>query len=511
MNPSFVEIPPLRLGTKGEFAQVAGSLRKARFDEETIRRTLKIESLSDVGSVKVGEVDFSGVGEELKLFIRLFLFQRLAPLAEVESVLGRVTLEAFLALGLLALGDFGEDELYAKVLLYPVAGFLVASDRHSNPDGSNFDPPSDIVFPAIYAGTLRFLDFLPKTQTQDALDLCAGSGIGAFVLSRCSKRAVCADITERATEFALFNRELNNLDNVEAVCGDCYAAVEGRTFDCIVAHPPYVPSLNIAAIWRDGGLTGELLVRRIIEGMPQHLRGGGTFCLVTLGLDTEAGTFEERARGWLKDEAEEFDIIFASTNERTPQEVLKELCEREEELGADGAKRISEAFQKAGIRKMPYGALVMRRHAQVGQRKPWTLRVGLSEATEGQDFEQAFAFRQRLLDPGFLITLARMHPRLAPRLQVIVTHVVHEGALVPAEHIFETDKPFAARGLVDGWMAPVFVRLDGQRSPKEIYDQAQADGELPEGFALEDFTGLIARMIERGFLMLPELSTSAGS
>lgn len=504
MNPSFVEKPPLRLGSREEFAQVTGSLRKAGFDQETIQRTLKVESLSDIGSIKESDLDFTGVGDELKLFIRLFLFQRLVPLREVQGTLGRDTLEAFLALGLLGSGDFGEDQLYAKVLLYPVAGFLVASDRHSNPDGSPFDPPSDIVFPAIYAGTLRFLELLPKAETGDALDLCAGSGIGAFVLSRRSQHVVSADITERATEFALFNRELNSLDNVEAVSGDCYAAVEGRTFDCIVAHPPYVPSLNIAAIWRDGGVTGELLVKRIIEGMPQHLRGGGTFCLVTLGLDTEAGTFEERARGWLKNEAAEFDIIFASTNERTPQEVLKELCERDETLGEEGAKKIAEAFQKAGVRKMPYGALVMRRHAQAGRRQPWTLRVSLSEATKGESFEQLFDFRQRALAPGFLVELASMHPRLAPRLQVIVTHVVHEGALVPAEHIFETDKPFAARGQMDGWMVPLFARLDGQQSPKAIYDQAQADGELPEGFALEDFTALVERMIERGFLVLPE-------
>src|ERR1044072_423096 len=504
MNSSLIEKPSLRLGSKDEFARVAGSLRKAGFDEETIQRTLKIESLSDVGSVKEREVNFSEASETLEVFIRLFLLQRLVPLSTATTVLGRRTLEAFLALGLLGLGEFGEDQLYAKVLLYPVAGFLVASDRHSNPDGSHFEPPSDIVFPAIYAGTLRFLELLPGNECEEALDLCAGSGIGALVLSRRSKHAVCADITERAAQFALFNRELNSLDNVEVVCGDCYAAVEGRTFDSIVAHPPYVPSLNSAAIWRDGGITGELLVRRIIEGVPQHLRSGGTFCLVTLGLDTAAGTFEERARGWLKDDAQEFDIIFASTNERTPQEVLKELCVREEELGEEGAKRMAAAFQEAGIRKMPYGALVMRRHAYGEQRQPWRLRVGLSEAAKGQDFDEAFAIRRLLLNPGFLTSLAGMHPRLAPRLQVIVTYAVHEGELVPAEHIFETDKPFAARGRVDGWLTPLFARLDGQRSPKEIYDQAQAQSELPDGFALEDLADLIARMIERGFLVLTE-------
>lgn len=503
MNPSFVETLPIRLGSKAEFERVVSSLRQAGFDEQKIQRTLKIKSLSDVGSVKASDIDFTGVSAELQLFIRLFLFQRLVSRPEAETVFGRSTLEAFLSLGLLGIDEFGADQLYAQVLLYPVAGFLIASDRHSNPDGSSFQPPSDIVFPAIYAGTLRFLELLPKTPVDEALDLCAGSGIGAFVLSRYSRRAVCVDITERATQFALFNRQLNDLTNVDAFCGDCYDAVNGQTFDCIVAHPPYVPSFDVAAIWRDGGLTGELLVRRIVEGMPKHLRAGGTFCLVTMGLDTEEGPFEVRARTWLKDESQNFDIIFASTNERTPQEVLRELCEREGNLDVNGARAIEAAFKIAGVKKLPYGALVMRRHARDGERQPWTLRTTLSDETNGSDFEAVFALHQRLLDHTFLAELAHMRLRLAPRLQVIVTHVVHEGELVPAEYIFETDKPFTARGRIDRWMVPLFTRFDGERSLQDIYEQAQENGELPDGFAFEHFTGLLTRMLECGFLALP--------
>jgi len=43
-----------------------------------------------------------------------------------------------------------------------------------------------------------------------------------------------------------------------------------------------LPSLSIETIWRDGGMTGELIVKRIIEGLPHHLREGGTLFVCRL-------------------------------------------------------------------------------------------------------------------------------------------------------------------------------------------------------------------------------------
>jgi hypothetical protein len=53
-------------------------------------------------------------------------------------------------------------------------------------------------------------------------------------------------------------------------------------------------------------------------------------------------------------------------------------------------------------------------------------------------------------------------------------------------------------------MVPMFTRFDGSLTPEEIYASAQSNDDLPEGFGLEDFTHLVARMIERGFLTLPD-------
>jgi SAM-dependent methyltransferase len=502
MRPTFADQMPLRLGSAAEFACVARTLKDASFDEETICREFKLADMSDIGSITAPDVALADISPQLQLLIRLFLLPSLVPCAEVAGSFDQPTIDSFVSLGLLGTGEFGHDEYYACALLYPVAGFLIASDRHSLPDESPFEAPPDIVFPAIFAGTLQFLRLLPREWKGAGLDLCSGTGIGAFVLGRSGKASVSADITERAAAFARFNCALNDLGNVEVVRGDLYEAVAGRTFGCIVAHPPYVPSLEAKAIWRDGGATGESLVRRIIEGLPEHLDAGGTFLGLSIGVDTEKAKFEERVRTWLGDSADQFDVIFACQEVREPQQVLDNLARKYSELGPELIQRFASEFERAGVAKMPFGALCIRRTSQSSARAPWTARTKLSPETDGADFEAAFLVHDRLSQPDFLATLEQATPRLAPRLEVKITHVVHDGSLVPADYLFEIDKPFEAHARFEAWMVPLVARLDGKTSLAKIYEDARVAGAMPEDFKLQNLAVLVARTIGLGFTLL---------
>src|SRR5438132_1690026 len=283
MRSTFLDQTPVRMGSEQEFACVTRALNDASFDEETICRAFKLKDMSKVGSIAEDDIERADVSPQLKVLTRLFFLPALALRADIEGVFDQATIDSFLSLGLLGTGEFGNDEFYARALLYPVAGFVIASDRHSLPDESDFEPPADIVFPAIFGGTLQFLRLLPEDWKGTALDLCSGSGVAAFALGRTGKAAVSADVTERAADFARFNCALNAIENVEVARGDLYEAVPGRRFGCIVAHPPYVPSLETKAIWRDGGVTGEALVRRMIERLPEYLEPGGVFLCFSLG------------------------------------------------------------------------------------------------------------------------------------------------------------------------------------------------------------------------------------
>ncbi len=294
VNQTMDDAFPLRLDNPAACAAVRSWLVEADFAEETIRRLLGIKELSEFRSVSPEVADRNADGPLLPLLIRLFLFSASFPRAAVEEVIAPDLLAALTALDLLRLGNFaggqGQGEWwYAPVLLYPVDGFLIASDRHDSPDGSPFVPPPDIVFPAIFAGTLQFLRLLPPGPADAALDLCSGTGIAAMALGRTAGRAVAADITARATHFALFNRLLNGCANVAVVESDLYAAVAGETFDRIVAHPPYVPALDDRMIYRDGGETGESIVRGCVEGLPQASSAGRDLLHPLRGLGHQRG------------------------------------------------------------------------------------------------------------------------------------------------------------------------------------------------------------------------------
>jgi SAM-dependent methyltransferase len=377
---------PLRIGSPEQFAAVATALREADFTEASILGVLKLNDMSDLGAANSSNSDLTGLDPRLCVFMRLFLFFELVPCEEVKSALGRSTLDAFLALDLLRGADESGSSYYAAAFLYPVADLYMTSDRPVALNSSDARP-DDWVFPAIFEGTLDFLRLLLKSPADDALDLCSGSGVAALVLSRNAAHAVAADLTARATHYARFNRILNGRNNVEVVQGDLYGAVPGRTFDRIVAHPPYVPALRDQAIYRAGGVTGEQLVRRIIEGLPRHLRRGGTYFALSLNIDTASAPFEERARKWLGPAQSEFDIVLATGFEKAAESTVQNVADRDASVDVTDIARMREALAAIGATRFVYGALAARRRTPGERGKPRTLRMRMSHATTGADLE----------------------------------------------------------------------------------------------------------------------------
>ncbi|WP_414546632.1 methyltransferase [Nostoc sp. CCY0012] len=71
-----------------------------------------------------------------------------------------------------------------------------------------------------------------------------------------------------------FNAQFNGICNTHFCLGNLYEATSGQ-FDTILANPPFVPSPSQQCRFRDGGLTGEDILARIISESAKYLTPDG--------------------------------------------------------------------------------------------------------------------------------------------------------------------------------------------------------------------------------------------
>ncbi|MEU7281651.1 HemK2/MTQ2 family protein methyltransferase [Streptomyces sp. NPDC045431] len=128
--------------------------------------------------------------------------------------------------------------------------------------------------------------------------LDVGTGTGALALLAAewtAARVTAVDISWRAVLAARYNARRRGLP-VEVRHGDLTGPVEGRTFDLILANPPYVasprPAHGPARSW-NAGTDGRAVLDRLCERVPGLLREGGVLLLVQSALSGVGTTLEQ--------------------------------------------------------------------------------------------------------------------------------------------------------------------------------------------------------------------------
>lgn len=141
----------------------------------------------------------------------------------------------------------------------------------------------------------------------DVLDVFTGSGALALAAGALGARTVTAvDISRRALITVRLNARRNGIP-VRTLRGDLFAPVDGESFDLIVANPPYypggedLPERGLARAW-EGGPDGRVLVDRLCDGAPHHLRPGGRLLVVHNTMIGEHETCERLEVGGLRTE-----------------------------------------------------------------------------------------------------------------------------------------------------------------------------------------------------------------
>ena len=499
----------LQLEPSPHFAFLRDFLRDSKFDKESICRRLGLAGLNEILSGDRTRVTLSDESGELGYLIRLFLFGEALGAEDLDSVFPARALEAMKGLGLLIEDPADNARRCAGMALYPVGEVFIVSDRWTTTEGKPIDFAEDFVFPAITENTSHFMAALPWDASESFLELCSGTGIAALEGARHAKHAWAVDITQRSTQMAEFNRLLNGLDNLTTLQGDLYECLGDLKFDRIVAHPPYMPVLDRAQIFYDGGADGEQVTRRIVMGLPRYLCPGGRLYCLAQGSDRAGAPFEQRVRAWLGEEQSEFDVlVIARTTQRPTDAAI--LYAVKSKGGDQVARRMSEALRDLGIRSMVYGWIIIQRREGPGP--VFTGRRSMGSNSGRNEIAWLLKWETASAKPEFIEELAEAHPVAAPSLELHTIHRMKEGDLTPEQFTLYTEYPFSVDCRVQPWVGFLLPQCFGKLTVRQLLEFCKQNNFVHQETSLAEFGKLLMVLIGGGFLEVEgfELAKKAG-
>jgi methylase of polypeptide subunit release factors len=426
----------------------------------------------------------------------------------LESVFPAHALEAMKDLGLVIEDPEDPARVCASVALYPVGRLFIVSDRWTTPEGNAPELPDDFVFPAITANTSQFIATLPWDPCESFLELCSGTGVAAIEAARQGSHAWAVDIAERSTQMAEFNRLLNGLDNVTTIKGDLYECLGDLTFDRIVAHPPYMPVLNRAQIFYDGGADGEQVTRRIVMGLPHHLRPGGCFYCLAQGSDRDSAPFEQRVRAWLGEEQSEFDVMVIVRQPQKPEDAAMQYAVKSQG-GGQAAHEMREALRDLGIQLMVYGWMIIQRRKDA--RPVFTTRRSVGPNSGKDEIEWLLKWETAAAKPGFIDEFAEMHPIATRSLELHALHRMKEGELVPEQFSLHTEYPFSVDCRVQPWVGFLLPQCDGKLTVRQLLEFCKQNNFVHPETPVAEFVKLLIVFVSGGYLEVEEFKLPGGT
>jgi len=490
----------LKVSRKEPFSTLHALLADSGYTEQAVCERLGLRNIEQSLTLRPNPKSPHAVHDRLDLLARLFLIGERVEERELKRWLPTDVLEAAATVGIVAPSEDRPGSWFATAALYPAYGLHIVSDRWTNPEATPIQTAMDVVFPAITENTGHFMETLPDERCEYFLDLCSGTGIAALTAaSRYARHAWSLDITESSARCAEFNRLLNCLDNVTVAQGDLYEPVAELTFDRVAANPPYMPSIRPAAVFAYGGELGDQVTRRVVAGLPKHLRPGGRFYCITAGPDTDGEGFEQRVRGWLDETSAQFDIFVFERRLFDPVYIANQQAAR----SRGGAEQVDEwkrLFEKHRVENFFYGSVVIQRKTTAGP--PVTLRRRKGAQFGSAEVEWLRRWETAAADPALIGEILDSRPLAANGAELHVTHRILELEFAPQEFRLETNYPFKIECKIEPWTAYLIPRCDGKTTVRELLAWLKENGLVGAGAPEEEFADFLRGMISGGFLEL---------
>ena len=245
-------------------------------------------------------------GSPLATMTRLWLLQASVPSSDAARALPGLV-DALCAAGIL---ECSVGAVRARMDVRPYAdddrNWWVVSDLTPGLDGAIGRVGADHVL-GISSASTSLAQLTIREPFERALDLGTGCGVQSLHLADHVQQIVATDVNDRALWIARLNAALNqtilNKTTLDVRKGSLFEPVDGEQFDLVVTNPPFVisPATEERLVYRDSGLPGDEVVRRIVTQAPAHLTPGGWCQVLANWVHHQDQSWQDRIAGWVGD------------------------------------------------------------------------------------------------------------------------------------------------------------------------------------------------------------------
>jgi hypothetical protein len=255
--------------------------------------------------------------------------------------------------------------------------------------------------------------------------------------------------------------------------------------------------LKPAEIYAYGGEFGDQLARRIVEGLPRHLRPGGRFYSIAAGPDLKGETFETRVRSWLGDRGPDFDVFIFERQLFEPSDIANQQAAKTRG-GPEERKQWKKLFDDHHLEHLVYSSVVIQRKA--ARTPPVTVRRRRGHRLGSAEIEWLRVWETAAADPDFVQTILESKPVATRELELHVIHRLQAGELVAQEFTLEARYPFTVDCAISPWTGFLVPRCDGKTTARNLLAFLKENDLLAADESEEKFADFLCVLISGGFL-----------
>ena len=354
------------------------------------------------------------------------------------------------------------------------------------------------------AASLTLAAATPRDVVTRTLDLGAGCGVQALLAEDHSRSVVATDRNPRAAAYTRLAAALNRTD-VEARTGDLLEPVAGERFDLVVSNPPFVVGAGPGATrhdYRDAGLAGDEVCRRIVQALPQHLAPGGTAVVLANWLHVEGEDGAERVASWFAGSG--CDAWVVEREVAAPEDyVTAWLRDGDDDFGGDPGAYDGwlDALAAQRVEAISFGVLALRDSGRPpGQgRLTHDAPDQALAATWGEQVPAHFAALDLLDTPDADLLARRPRVRADVRLHQVARQ--SPDGWVIERQLLQQETGLRWSGGVDAYGATLLAGCDGTRALGDLLAVLASSAGLSDGEAAEQVLPVVRQLLGQGFLL----------